>query len=69
MCVRERERILCSRAGDEAAYSKLLCLYTAGHGLGPAGIQFIELLQDEREAELLLKTQSVPRSKHAPSRL
>jgi hypothetical protein len=64
-----RERIFCSRAGDKPTYSKLLCLYIAGHVLGPAGIQFIEPLQDKRETELHVKIQSVPRSKHTPSRL
>jgi hypothetical protein len=63
------ERIFHSRAGDEVTYSKVLCLYTAGHGLRPAGIQLIEPLQDNRETELHVKTQSVPRSKHTPSPL
>ena len=41
----------------------------AGQVLEPAGIQFIEPLQDKRETELYIKIQSVPRSKHTPSRL
>ena len=65
----ETERIFCSRAGDEPKYFTVLCLYTAGHVLGPAGIQFIEQSEDERETKLHVKAQLVPRSKHTPSRL
>jgi len=69
MNVSVRDRIIRSPAGDEPTYSKMLCLYTAGHVLEPAGIQFIKQFEDERETELYIKTQSVPRSKHTSSRL